>query len=257
MIRRFSELQVNSLAKSKGYTIGPVYHGTNANFNEFSMDYFGKTDDGYYGRGFYFTPSPGNAKEYGKVRSFYLKMTNPFTLPHAGAMGHPSIYDARDKLADLYNQPELKTIRTIPKGYHLEKIEHDESSWGGAGTFYAVHPNPELYDDPNSIYGKDKSTPLEAIINFNDEINKINLDEGWLSGLLKDFDRDSLTNTLASKGYDGLIIEDAYFDVGSPDEYIVWDSRQIKYTARTTKDDAGIMIPLSKRFDPRNPDVRY
>ncbi len=257
MIKRYSELQIYSLAKSKGYTIGPVYHGTDAEFNKFNLNYFGKTDRGFYGIGFYFTPSPENAKDYGKLKSFYLKINNPFILPDAGTMGHLSIYDARDKLADLYNMPELKTIRTIPQGYHLKTIEHDESNWGGAGTFYAVHPNPDLYDSPKEIYGQNKHTPLEAIISFHDDINEVSINSGCLNWLLQDFDRDSLTKILAEKGYDGLIIEDAEFDIGHPKEYIVWNPEQIKSTARITKDDSGNVIPLSNRMDSNNPDVRY
>ena len=34
-----------------------VYHGTNVDFYEFDLKYFGKTDKGWYGKGFYFTPN--------------------------------------------------------------------------------------------------------------------------------------------------------------------------------------------------------
>jgi hypothetical protein len=34
-----------------------VYHGTNVEFYEFDLKYFGKTDKGWYGKGFYFTPN--------------------------------------------------------------------------------------------------------------------------------------------------------------------------------------------------------
>jgi hypothetical protein len=34
-----------------------VYHGTNVEFYKFDLKYFGKTDKGWYGKGFYFTPN--------------------------------------------------------------------------------------------------------------------------------------------------------------------------------------------------------
>jgi hypothetical protein len=41
-----------------------VYHGTPREFDHFSMSYFGRNDDGFYGRGFYFTPNKESAVRF-------------------------------------------------------------------------------------------------------------------------------------------------------------------------------------------------
>ena len=42
-----------------------------------------------------------------------------------------------------------------------------------------------------------------------------------------------------------------------PDEYVVFDPNQIKSTEAITRDSAGNIIPLSKRFQSESPDIRY
>ncbi len=59
---------------------------------------------------------------------------------------------------------------------------------------------------------------------------------------------------LRSDGYDGLAVNDEEFGGVS---YVVFGSEQIKSTDPVTYDDNGEVIPLSKRFDSQNEDVRY
>jgi len=62
-----------------------VYHGTNNTFSNFDLKYFGKTDNGYLGIGFYFTPQLDYAQYYGKSESIkkqiilecFLNIRNP------------------------------------------------------------------------------------------------------------------------------------------------------------------------------------
>lgn len=65
-----------------------VYHGTVDDFPLFSIDFFGQTDQGEYGEGFYFTPDPDYASEYaydaGNVMPVYLRLENPFRAPFGG-----------------------------------------------------------------------------------------------------------------------------------------------------------------------------
>lgn len=68
-----------------------VYHGTHADFKEFSLDHFGKTDGGWAGKGLYFTERPHEAAWYakgegGNIRPVYLLAKRPMHW----VMGTPS-----------------------------------------------------------------------------------------------------------------------------------------------------------------------
>ena len=54
-------------------------------------------------------------------------------------------------------------------------------------------------------------------------------------------------------------MRDASYDASNPDEtwYIATDPSQIKSADPITRDDAGNIIPLSARFNPASPDIRY
>ena len=59
-------------------------------------------------------------------------------------------------------------------------------------------------------------------------------------------------------GYDGVIIKGIREGAGVyTDDIIVFDSNQVKSADPVTYDDDGKVIPLSKRFDMENPDIRY
>lgn len=62
------------------------------------------------------------------------------------------------------------------------------------------------------------------------------------------------TAKLAEQGYDSV---DMVIGGGSGKIYCVFDNTQIKSAAPVTYDDNGNVIPLSKRFDSSNPDIRY
>lgn len=65
-----------------------MYHGTGADFEAFSDDKFGQTDDGWYGLGFYFTQATDGdysvnhyaPREGGAVMPVYLRMENPLVI---------------------------------------------------------------------------------------------------------------------------------------------------------------------------------
>lgn len=59
-----------------------VYHGTEKEFSSFDIKKVGTShDSGYYGTGFYFTPSKEHAEYYGRnVKECYLNIENPFYL---------------------------------------------------------------------------------------------------------------------------------------------------------------------------------
>lgn len=63
---------------------------------------------------------------------------------------------------------------------------------------------------------------------------------------------------MKDSGYDGIIIENDAGSFGrSTKSYIVFAPSQVKQNQSITYDDEGKIIPLSKRFNAENPDIRY
>lgn len=62
-----------------------------------------------------------------------------------------------------------------------------------------------------------------------------------------------LREKLAAQGYDGA----ARTEEGKIYEYMVFDPDQVKYADPVTYDSEGNAVPLSQRFDFKNPDIRY
>jgi len=60
-----------------------VYHGTDADFTKFDLSKFGRTDAGWFGKGFYFTDSQAIAGRYGKVKSVFLRIEKPMPADEA------------------------------------------------------------------------------------------------------------------------------------------------------------------------------
>ena len=68
-------------------------------------------------------------------------------------------------------------------------------------------------------------------------------------------DRFNVHEYLQSEGYDGIINRD-YF-TSKDEQYVVYDSSQVKSADPVTYDDKGNVIPLSARFNPEQKDIRY
>lgn len=239
----------------------PVYHGTKSEFDEFSWSSFGQTDDGYYGRGFYFTPTPEEARDYGKiVLGVYLKIENPFWLRVDSSMGSAVLLDTRDDLSVIPGYEKLKTNRTLPDGYYIKKSDGD-IKYGEKTVTLAVYPKKELYGTDRELYGEDQtymesdpeltngSAEIQAIVAFNDELEGNSYDVGWTSQLLKKIDRDAFTDVLGKAGYDGVFVAGATklgetLDMSNVVEFIIFDDYQIK----SATDNSG-------KFDPKSNNI--
>lgn len=238
-----------------------MYHGTKHKFDSFEWSHFGQTDDGYYGRGFYFDPNASGAKEYGPiVMPVYLKVENPFWLKVDGSMGSAVMLDVRDDLSKLPGLEKLKTNRTLPKGYHIKKKDGD-IQYGEKTVHIAVWPNEELYGTDDERYGEDQvymandteltngSAEIQAIVAFNDELTGSNWDAGWTSELLKKIDRNSFTERLEKAGYDGLFVVSAKklgeaVDFADISEVVIFKDGQIK----SATDNNGDFDPKSNNI---------
>ena len=72
----------NSKARDADGKLMKVYHGTESDvFYEFDKNRRGQTDSSLWGRGYYFSSDIEFAEDFGdNVQSFYLNITNPFTV---------------------------------------------------------------------------------------------------------------------------------------------------------------------------------
>jgi hypothetical protein len=111
-----------------------VYHGTTSDlFYVFDLTYFGKTDKGFFGEGFYFTQSKGTAETYasisewdkinssfnekGRVLSCFLKLLTPIIvttkMDFINASGKREIregYDGKIIIPNTLHSPNTEFI---------------------------------------------------------------------------------------------------------------------------------------------------
>ena len=65
---------------------------------------------------------------------------------------------------------------------------------------------------------------------------------------------EALSQQIKADGYDGIVVE---YTNSIDTEYIAFEPNQIKSADPVTYDDAGNVVPLSERFNPRKEDIRY
>lgn len=160
----FTTKAPNTVAINDDGTPLKLYHGTDNNFNQFTFDLYGKTDNGgaTFGKGIYTTPIKDYAQLYGKnIKELYSNLTNP-----------------RDY------------------GY----------------------VNPMEFIQQKMLFGEEFAT---------------------------------------GNGIDGVIGNPSWKGIRGLKEYINHKPSALKYSDAITYDDNGKIIPLSKRDNFNNPDMRY
>lgn len=143
----------------------PFSHSTDTKFNTFDIRHFGKTDDGFYGRGFYTHPAENiNGKlqgrnSYGDVD--YLLTTDvqkPFDLrnpdfEHAGLYNWENtnapkgIFDGYDSV--YYGIPGENLVGSSPAELVVPKPTNYKSLFGNNGNFN--NSNPNIYKSVSPI----------------------------------------------------------------------------------------------------------
>jgi len=249
-------------AREQGFDVdNPVYHGTNAdNLTEFKESTIGSaTDQGFFGRGFYFASSPGEAGYYGKnvgkyvVKGKLLDLTNKsgdFTL------GGPKKFiewaeklDEIDMLDDA-TKAGLKGAKKLIK-YFDENIEYKiGQNPDGTDGVYATIVDPtrkvDVYKgkeypftvdtrvDVRGFFPKTKEAAKEQLFDrFSYEMRTgtykdINFFEGWNDDFyfsLSDYIRvggkgsAELTKQAKKAGFDGIKVGD---------ETVIFDPKNIR-----------------------------
>lgn len=200
-----------------------VYHGSNAQFTEFDTARIGSTTGTADGRGFYFTTDRDYAEGFttpdGQLFDVFLNIENPLS------------YDRK----------------TITKA-QLRKIlkEADRVEFEREGEHYMLS-NYANYND----VGIDGAINEAANLEYDYADNDVEL-VGSLIGGSGSFEliMDAVRKVT---GKSGMI---APKDNGTT-HYVVTNPSAIKSASAVTYDDNGNVIPLSQRFNPLNPDIRY
>lgn len=214
-----AQAMVDAAAKAEGYTIGPVWHGSGAIFNEFEHRHINTHGSGA-GQGFYFTDSKSLASGYfqegGQLLEGYLRINKTLSLTEKTL--------SRNDIRKLIMQVD-------PTGDEIVANYAQETRDYGSPSFY----KRELANTVNTIYdGSDNDADMIADIS-----NSGGGKETVLSIAHKIF------------GYDGYVTKKEDDTI-----YVVFESNQFKSSATVTRDDNGAVVPLSQRFNPASNDIR-
>lgn len=127
----------------------PLYHGTNSDFDTFSLSNFGSTDQGFLGKGVYLSGRKGNAKQYGSnVIEAYAPELNPYSYQDSYFFGGFS----PDSIRAKYNLPSSAKASELTKaikddgfnGVNVDEIVDDSGR---------IRPREEVVVfDPQKVY---------------------------------------------------------------------------------------------------------
>lgn len=279
-----AQRMVDEAAREAGYPV-KAYHGTNqGNFTKFLWDKTQRADGGFYGRGHYFTTSKSMAKMYGsRVVDAFLNVGKTFVwsenVNEYNGQKPPELLSrnivSRINMAKLfpdlfanntmsYFEYDSNTGKTVENKIKWKDLEHIVQNLSNelelksyANGTYRWHTEGRFWDVPvGDVY----STKEDA--NDGKFFAAINALKEKYDGILSNMSFDDQTTYVQ---YNGSEITDLLKKIGyesamdTPDggEIVVFDSSQVKSADPVTYDDDGNVIPLSKRFDKSNKDIRY
>ena len=207
--KRNNSESINNISKVVDENGEPlvVYHYTDAEFDTFNIHYFGQTDPGDHGKGFYFTTtSPeqdtGYFKEsYGdNAMPVFLNIKNPlYVSPHDN-----SKYFNR-KLRPYKSHREHLLYQIDVENFIKQDIENK---------LYGNDEENKKYKDPEYIGTKLETRRLEQVK------NKINKLKEELANLSEDYNENAEYNAIIEElnQYDGVINNDFEIVVPNPNQ---------------------------------------
>jgi hypothetical protein len=224
-----AQRMVDAAAKAAGYTVGPVFHGSAARFNQFKRAFLGSATGGKSSNeAFFFSTSDKTAKNYasyaseeGPIKELMRK------ADQAEAKGDWDLYDK------LVGQAENLDFGTNAQELRQQRREQSK--------IYNVYLNGKFLE-----MDAEGMTPAEL-----SSAKDFKGFDGSLTAALKSAKR---------KGYDGVVfrnLDDAPNLSDPSDHYAIFDPNKIKLSDAVTKDDAGNVIPLSQRFKATSEDIRF
>lgn len=218
-----AQRMVREAAKRAGYAIGPVFHGSPSQFNEFSYEFMGQNGSSE-GKGFYFTNNRNMARAYaneakgGHVMEGYLRLGNPLS-------------NSKKTLTQAKVKHLLRAVDpsgdNVLSNYDTSGVGYPGKAWYKRALNEAAASIMESCNSDSEI--------LSEIANSGAGVEEV-------------------ARAARGMGYDGYVVSDKY---KGAIVYVALESSQFKSADPVTYDDAGNVIPLSQRFNPANPDIRY
>jgi hypothetical protein len=224
-----AQRMVDEAAKAAGYTTQNVYHGSGARFDTFKRQFLGTAAGGASAQeAFFFTDSMRTAKAY----AVHAAEDGPIKELMRKA-------EAAEKRGDWDEQERLIT-------------EAENLSYGkdGAEATMRRRENATVY----KLHLRGRFMEFDAEGKSPQELSN--------AKAFKQFDG-SLTAAIRKarlQGYDGVMfknLDDAPNIDDPANHFAVFNSNQIKSADPVTRDEKGNVIPLSQRFNPETPDIRF
>ena len=218
---------ISSLAKSKGYNIGPIYHGSHLDdIYVFDPEKAGDVRTSDWGKGTYFTPSEGGADGYRidavKGTDLEDKRLWDEMEEEAKTLGTTPMMARLDLGSD---SDEYNRLQEFDKRWLKHRRGLDETKKGKVYSVYLEIRNPYFY-----VYQ--------------------GITDPYLADLAIGRGHDSVVVTREGATSD----EEAF---ANAEEVLVFSPTQIKSADPITYDDSGSPIPLEQRFNKSNKDIRY
>ena len=220
-----------------------VYHGTDKEFNIFDESYtaFNTDNQGFLGRGFYFTTRKEDASQYGNIiKPFYLKADKVLDLRSI----------SYEELSQLLPNLMMKDGISWSEGFRRKKeiadsIENVSYRESGRNGFYYVdyEIDGEDYDVPNRTIGEiEKDNGLSVAV-FNAMSKNGYLDPNNIGAIGNYFNPQLIREEMIRMGYNAVISNGTNItDIG--DEIMVFSPNQIKSA-----------IGNSGEYDTNNPSI--
>jgi hypothetical protein len=241
-------------AKKMGFrTDEPVYHGTHSEkFDAFDDNFIGNRDEGFFGKGFYFTSEPGEASYYGPNVGKYFTKGKLLDLSQNNKNSNYRLLDKKyfkfwtkelDKL-NMLDEPTKIGMKTINKiDDYVEKnvkfIDATDSYGNDGVAAYVKHPTnkyDEISEEVERLYSNfgapDKKTAIESLknniinqTNYDSDLRKLYPGTENILYSLSDYIRvggkgaEELTQQAKKAGYDGIKVGD---------ETVIFDSKNIR-----------------------------
>ena len=206
------------------------YHGTDENFDNFDLKYFGKHDQGDFGKAVYFSDNENTASKYGKnVKQQDIELNNPYVINTEedykqlwSQLAKEIDISKLDKtelklLKDLYTSQEEKKfmlydkLNSEEKANAIQKLGYDgviDNTYGQIAVFNTDKIN-NIANNQETLYnnidvGEVKNVPTEEVL-------KLKTDGGYrdkqqMESLRKDIQENGIKNPIELfKNKDGSI----------------------------------------------------
>jgi uncharacterized protein YoaH (UPF0181 family) len=284
-----AQRMVDEAARAAGFTVGPVWHGSNTLFDEFSA-----TSD----IGFHFGSEQAAMERrtrLGSVDEIDIEDLSPSEMDtdslrvsrgEIGGDARSDLYALLLRKLDYPKQDLRAQIDAMPPAEveeatseyrarpdskrFADRVEKARSGRayrvGGTGVERTVNTMREARTE-RALQRKRLSTPTKAFLRASRTLkmrdlgvwpsSEIASESGVPLNQFRDTrDYESVRETLIRNGYDAIQYENLVEDSGST-SYIVFSPSQIKSADAITYSDAGRVIPLSERFNAATGDIRF